>query len=155
MTEKVEKVVQNVVNLFDKLTHSEQGDALRLCQRSMNVRLQREREVKEKAAKEAWNLICNKHEWRVKPQKVFNVSGSGRDGVYVQKRVKEDLFRDYAEKFGSSESNDWEGMFYVRTDENILIADSGGTLVLKTPLICSDEDWATICSGNIPDRYIR
>jgi len=46
------------------------------------------------------------------------------------------------------------GMLYVRTDEGILTHDSGGHCVLRDPMLCSDEEWAQMCRGVIPDKYI-
>jgi hypothetical protein len=44
---------------------------------------------------------------------------------------------------------------YIRTSENILTHVSGGTLVLKDPMLCNDAEWDLICSGNIPAKYKR
>lgn len=48
----------------------------------------------------------------------------------------------------------WEGMFYYRTDEKILTYAGGGSHVLSSvPKLCSDEQWAELCAGRVPDKF--
>jgi hypothetical protein len=65
-------------------------------------------------------------------------------------------FRDACNaRMGGHDNTKWHGMFYYRTDENILTHDGGGTHVLRDPKLCSDEEWAQILSGNIPNKFKR
>jgi len=49
---------------------------------------------------------------------------------------------------------EWVGMTYLRTDEGILNHESGGTYVLRTPMLCSDAEWVAICEGRIPLKFV-
>lgn len=83
------------------------------------------------------------------------------DGVIVKHRIKPDILKKWKEGGFATfhtdlmEEDRWFGIVYYRTDENILTHDGGGTLVLKDPKLCSDEEWNMICSGNIPDKFKR
>ena len=46
------------------------------------------------------------------------------------------------------------GMDYYLTEENIIHNTGGGTLLLDTPRLCSDEQWEQILSGNIPATFL-
>lgn len=54
-----------------------------------------------------------------------------------------------------AEANRWVGVEYYRTDENILTHGGGGTLLLKDPKLCNDEEWAELTAGRIPDKFLR
>lgn len=98
-------------------------------------------------------------EWNVEPgERTDFMSKEKYQGAHVTRRVKPELAAAWraAEGVGVGEDyENWRGMFYRRTDENILTSVTGGWLVLKTPKLCSDAEWAEIISGNIPMKYRR
>lgn len=109
--------------------------------------------------KEAWKAIQNQREWSVIPHSrmpfmYIQEGDKPLEGAIIQRRVKEELYAAFKAEWGkTSDDNRWEGMFYYRTDEGILHHGGGGLYVLKTPKLCSDEEWAAIMAGNIPDKF--
>lgn len=128
------------------------------------LRDERDRESR-KAQMTRWNEIMKdkaNFEWKVvlSTYKEFN-SSERLNGVEVYRRVRPEIITEWRKGGHSTFSSDfqeperWFGMFYYRTDENILTQTGGGHHVLKTPKLCSDEQWESICNGIIPDKFLR
>lgn len=122
--------------------------------------------AKEKAARktqsDAWKLIMAdpaSFEWRVESDVYRSYDRPQRIGARVDKRVKPEILKAWLANGLPSSSSDfqqedrWFGMFYYRTEENILTHDGGGHVVLQDPMLCNDEEWAAILAGDIPLKY--
>jgi hypothetical protein len=128
-------------------------------------KLERERDAEQRKAQSArWNEIMrdkSSFEWAIKPM-TYKTFGSGEvlEGARISRRVKPEILAKWKEKGNSTfssdlqEENRWFGMFYYRTDENILHHDGGGHYILKTPKLCSDEEWRSILNGIIPEKFL-
>ncbi len=109
-----------------------------------------------KAKNEAWSKISCQYEWSVKPDTYTSFSNGTLNGARITRRVKAELYEPFIEQWGMmAVDNKWEGMFYYRTDENILTAEGGGSWILKEPKLCSDEEWSSILEGNIPEKFLK
>ncbi len=49
----------------------------------------------------------------------------------------------------------WDGMTYLRTEEGILYHEGGGTYVLCTPLLITQDQWDALRRGDIPEKFKR
>lgn len=126
---------------------------------------EKEEEAAEKAAAqtEEWRRLAANPaawEWKSCPRKYDRWGQGIIDGVRVAVRMKPTPHKAWAENgpatFSTSfQDGSWQGMFYHRTDEGILAREGCGTLVLKEPKLCSDEEWAAILAGDIPDKFKR
>ncbi len=47
------------------------------------------------------------------------------------------------------------GIQYYLTLDGIIHHSGGGTVVLKTPQLCSDQEWKQIKAGYIPTKFLR
>lgn len=128
-----------------------------------------EREASEQQAKDrqaSWLAITNDRnswEWLIKPGTSLRGWGIGNtnevSGIRINCRVKPDVVGQWMKSNGNRNlPNDrdanWQGMFYYRTDENILTYEGGGTHVLTSvPKLCTDEEWAQLIVGNIPEKF--
>lgn len=131
------------------------------------VEADRENAAKRALAVTAWNEITHNPEnfdWAVKPASYKRwMWNAGKDqdthGVSIQRRLSPAIVEAFQAVHGNYGVNDdytvWRGMFYFRTDENILTHDGGGTCVLRDPMLCSDAEWAEIVAGRIPAKYKR
>ena len=77
------------------------------------------------------------------------------EGLYVEMRMKPSIVRKLKEAGITTDFAQGQGMFYYRTGENILVQGGGGYRILKTPKICSDENWNRISKGDIPKEFLR
>jgi len=121
-----------------------------------------ERKRKEQSIK--WNeIMANKenYEWSVKECKTTPFgSKETYEALCVQKRIKPEVIDEWAKgglpmfHYDSQDKGKWLGMVFYRTDENILTPGGGGHHVLKTPKLCSDEEWEQIKNGSIPEKFI-
>lgn len=113
----------------------------------------------------AWDEITknpSNWEWHIEPKirKEFFTTEI-MNGAQISKRIKPEVVKEWESKGPSTFSSDfqrinqWHGMFYYRTDENIITEDGGGHVLLKTPKLCSDEEWAAILAGNIPAKFLK
>lgn len=120
----------------------------------------RENEKRQKVLRAKWRVILDEpssYEWLIEPKtRTHFVTGERLIGVDVSRRVKPSIVEDW-EKAGNGsvdpDQKQYRGMFYFRTDENILTHDGGGFHVLQVPKLCNDEEWAAIASGNVPLKY--
>jgi hypothetical protein len=113
---------------------------------------------------EAWTKIINDSdswEWQTK-EITYNPMGKvDLKGLRIEHRVKPSLITEWKKNgFATFSSNyqteeRWFGMFYYRTDENILTHEGGGNCVLDDPKLCSDEEWKEMKDGRIPSKFIR
>ena len=128
-------------------------------------KLERERDAEQRKAQSArWNEIMkdpDNFEWNVEPSKYRMFYSSEQvDGLRVSKRVKPEVIAEWRKGGHSTfsspyqEEERWYGAFYYRTDENILTYEGGGHLVLKTPILCSDEQWESIRNGIILVKFL-
>lgn len=124
-----------------------------------------EDDKRRKAQSERWHEIMsnkNNFEWKVEPSVQYRhfIQPEKVSGLRVSKRVKPEIIAEWAKGGFSLFSSDfqepgrWFGMFYFRTEENILTHDGGGSRVLKDPKLCSDEQWESIKNGIIPDKFL-
>lgn len=99
-------------------------------------------------------------EWKVRAKRVAAWFGEAaiEDAVVVQKRRAPAAVEAHQQKYLTDHEPDdvnWQGMTYYRTDEGILTSHGGGHMVLRTPMLCSDTEWAELKAGNIPAKYLR
>ena len=111
------------------------------------------REQKHKRAVIAYSALPL--EWKCTPVEWVDWATKKKyPGVRVQCRKELVAYAGYIAEFGDhSDRNEWKGMTYYRTEENILTSNSGGSCVLNEPKLCNDEEWAAILAGNIPEKY--
>lgn len=117
-----------------------------------------EKKKQEEQAKRWKEILTNpdSFEWKVELGKFGE---GGKESAWVTRRVKPEILSAWKEGGFSSYSdnyqcaNYWVGMHYYRTDENILTYEGGGTRVLNTPKLCSDEEWEKILANDIPMKF--
>ena len=138
------------------MNRAELQDALR----ALDAAEKAEHEAQDKARKEAWKIVVanpDNYEWNVNKSKVQKFfTDEVYDGLRVQKRLRPEAVEAFNNVYVHPVDEDrikWYGMVYYRTDENIMTQDSGGTHVLREPVLCSDEEWAQIAAGNIPVKF--
>lgn len=128
-------------------------------------KLQQQLDDKRRKAQDLrWHeIVSNKDnfEWKVEPSVQCRHSTQEKvSGLRVFKRVKPEILDEWVKggfpsfESGFQEPGRWYGMFYFRTEENILTYDGGGYCVLKEPKLCSDEQWESIKNGVIPDKFL-
>jgi hypothetical protein len=96
--------------------------------------------------------------WHITPGKRHDFLDNDKElnGATIGKRLKQEILDKYQKtSVLVPDDANFIGMFYYRTDENILDSEGGGHMVLKTPKLCSDEEWKQIMAGNIPTKFIR
>lgn len=71
--------------------------------------------------------------------------------------MNEEDKREHLDIFGSV-NGDWketiQSVVYFRLN-GILLHEGGGYLILEDKVLCSDEEWESIKSGNIPERLMH
>lgn len=123
-----------------------------------------EDDKRRKAQDKRWHEIMSdkdNFEWKVEPSVQCRLTQPEKiSGLRVSKRVKPEILAEWVKggspsfSTGFQEPGRWYGMFYFRTEENILTSDGGGHCVLKEPKLCSDEQWESIKNGIIPDKFL-
>jgi len=99
-------------------------------------------------------------EWRVIPTTESSFMNDTKyNGIRVEKRIKQQILKDNLEEFrcvGSdfTQLDRWFGMFYYRTEENILHSTGGGYYTLNSPMLCNDQEWQDILMLKIANKYI-
>jgi hypothetical protein len=125
---------------------------------------QQDREQREAQSKAYSAMTSDPANWEWCSTRVSNDSWGKPDpeGAFcrVSKRIKPEALAKWKEGGHSTFASDyqdgqWHGIVYHRTEENILTHGGGGHLVLKDPMLCNDQEWEQICSGNIPTKYLR
>ena len=109
----------------------------------------------------AWKALAAKREnweWRIEEQVRQSFDRETLEGLLVSKRLREEVLAGWkkngpATLMGDGEDGKWQRMFYYRTEEGILYHEGGGYLVLKDVQLCSDEQWAELTAGRIPDKF--
>lgn len=130
---------------------------LEAAEREMKVAYEKEQKIQA----EIWkNIISDpeSYDWDITPDEMHDYrSNVILHGVSVKRKIKDKIFRSWKSNGYSTlyPSNENLGMFYYRTNENILTFCGGGVWVLNTPMLCSDEEWKNILEGNIPRKYIK
>lgn len=81
-------------------------------------------------------------------------------GVNIQKRLKPELVEAFLAQWpGCSicpdSTQQWRGMTYIRTRENVLYHTGRGTYVINQPVICSNKQWADLVNGIIPKEWLE
>jgi hypothetical protein len=74
------------------------------------------------------------------------------EGCYVERRIKPSIVKSLGLET-LPENKQWNGMFYYRTEENILMYSGGGWHTLKAPKLCNDEEWEGLQKGDIPEKF--
>jgi hypothetical protein len=119
---------------------------------------------KREAQTKAWKVITSNPdnwEWSITPETYSSYFQDSNKlvGLRISKRVNPEVVKEWEKGGFPTFSNDyhkpsiWHGMFYHRTDENILTNEGGGHCILKVPKLCSDKEWKEIEKGNIPDKF--
>jgi hypothetical protein len=122
--------------------------------------------AKRKSQDEAWGVLTtnpDNWEWRATParRQPFLSNAPALRGAVVEMRLKQDVLEAWAANGPATFSSDyedkgrWFGMFYYRTDENILTHEGGGHLVLRDPKLCNDAEWADIRAGKPAAKFKR
>ncbi len=57
--------------------------------------------------------------------------------------------------FSSEDLDKIDGINYYLTADGIIHHTGGGTIILKTPQLCSNEDWRLIKLGTVPRKFLR
>lgn len=159
-------VPQSVENTFKSLGPSmnKTTEQLRAELAAAEAADRKQDDERRKAQSIAWEQITNNPdawEWSVQPVEDKEwITKVVRHGARVSKRLKPEILAEWKKGGFSTFSANmqdgcWHGMFYYRTEENILTRRGGGTLVLNDPMLCNDEEWAAIVAGNIPLKYRR
>ena len=124
----------------------------------------KQRRADQQAAWEYLRKIPENWEWRAGPVSYAKASPFNRfadcEHCLVEKRLRVEVLEGWKQQGLSTFSSEWMegrwlGMWYVRTEEGILTHEGGGHCILDHPRLCSDEEWVAICSGNIPEKFIR
>jgi len=131
----------------------QQLDKLRRIER----RVKREAEKRADAALNTLKKDPNIWEWEVTPNTCRSYrDGSMLEGANIKRRIKSHILMQFHEEYGHAltEAHRYHGTFYYRTDEGILDHNGGGTHILNTPKLCSDEEWKEILAGNPAEKFI-
>ena len=124
----------------------------------------KQRRADQQAAWEYLVRIPENWEWQTSSRAYAKVSPfhrfTGCEHCLVEKRLKADILEKWKSQGLSTFSNEWMdgrwlGMWYVRTEEGILTHEGGGHCILDDPRLCSEDEWDALCSGNIPEKFIR
>jgi hypothetical protein len=118
-------------------------------------------EAKRKEQSEAWKVITanpDSWEWKVTPDEYKDWDAVKYIGAGVYRRVKPEIVaawkqNGHAQFHYDSMDGNWHGMFYYRTDENILTNYGGGHCILKVPKLCSDPEWNELLSGKVISKF--
>ena len=83
--------------------------------------------------------------------------------VYISRKIDPVKYDNFRRNLAFEERNfltqdDLEenaGMRYYITFDGIIHHTGGGTVILKTPQLCSNAEWAWLKAGNIPVKFLR
>jgi len=83
--------------------------------------------------------------------------------VYISRKIDPVKYDAYRRNLAFEEQNfltqtDLEenvGMRYYITKDGIIHHTGGGTIILKTPQLCSNAEWAWLKAGDIPVKFLR
>ncbi len=112
----------------------------------------------------AWRALSSdptSWEWHARPEERQGFIGDPQtSGLRISARIKPALLEKWRKGGLPLTSTDaqegrWLGMFYWRTDEGILTHKSGGHMILRDPVLCSDEQWAALEQGDVPRKWQR
>lgn len=132
----------------------ERAAALRAELKALEVQEREESREREKQKEAAYKALPI--QWFVKQAlyKDFVSDEPAIPAVHVMCCREDAAYSVFVAEFGHhTDRNRMHGMVYHRTDENILTSYGGGSHILKTPKLCSDDEWALICAGQIPDKF--
>jgi hypothetical protein len=83
---------------------------------------------------------------------------SGREGIQIIKELQNEAEYDkHLKTFGSCLNKPTvqiRSVLYFRIN-GVLCREGGGTIIFDDYALCSDEEWAQILEGNIPERLKR
>jgi hypothetical protein len=96
------------------------------------------------------------------PSGNWGIYVSTQDRVYVSQKLDPEAYESFVrnrpvseeEILALTEQTKIVGMQYYLTLDGIIHHTGGGTLVLKTPQLCSSDEWAQIKAGNIPAKFL-
>lgn len=117
------------------------------------------------AQDKAWSVLSRdpaSWEWRSTPSKSSRFFDEPpQEGLRIECCIRPELLEAWraggpANITADASEGRWLGMFYIRTEEGILTqGEGGGRVVLNTPMLCNDEEWAGLELGLIPLKYQR
>lgn len=120
--------------------------------------------LQRKSQSEAWRRLAAdpaSWEWHATPEKRQGfMDDPATSGLRISARIRPSLLHMWKEgglpQFSTdAQEGRWLGMFYYRTEESILTHAGGGHMVLRDPVLCSDEQWADLERGIIPLKWQR
>ena len=125
--------------------------------------VKQEDEARRKLQQARWAEIIRfpgSWEWSVAPTTYRDFGGEIFIGARIMRRIKPEILGEWKQGGTATFHSDdmdgqWLGMFYHRTDENILTHIGGGHLILRDPKLCSDSEWSQILAGMIPMKFLR
>jgi hypothetical protein len=83
-----------------------------------------------------------------------------KDEVYISRHIDIKAYeafidRHFEDIFHEDELVKREGMKYYLTLDGIIHYSGGGRVILNTPTLCSDAEWAQIQASNIPAKFLK
>ena len=83
--------------------------------------------------------------------------------LYIARKIDLNVYNTFTRNFASNnqdilsskELTKTAGMHYYLTTDGIIHNVGGGTLILKTPQLCSQSEWEQIKSNNIPAKFLE
>jgi len=135
-------------------------EAARALVKKLEIEDYNARRERDKIKQTAWREFKDNHThvWTVKPMKRdLWFQGVTVEGLFIASQYLESEYKAFVEKWGEFEVDGGrpKGMFYYRTSEGILTCDGGGTYVLRAPVLCSDQQWAMLERGEIPESFVH
>jgi len=132
-----------------------------------NERLLEEQKRREKAALRKKFLATHPYIYAVSacqggPTRLdWGIMIETQDTVYVSQKINMDKYYAFTRNRSThdiipiDELEKSVGIQYYLTKDGIIHHSGGGTLVLKTPQLCSDAEWEWLKAGNIPVKFLR
>ncbi len=122
--------------------------------KELDIRECTAREERLKEAEASFNALP--WVWTVKPGEYHDWKDGKVQGAHINRQKDHGRYAAHAARYGEHiDQNRLQGMFYYRTLEGILTQTGGGYHLLKVPRLCSDDEWAEILSGRIPEKFLR
>lgn len=83
--------------------------------------------------------------------------------IYISRKINLNTYNAFIHNLVLSDQNILSpeeltkaaGMQYYLTTDGIIHNTGGGTLILKTPQLCSQSEWEQIKSNNIPTKFLE
>lgn len=117
---------------------------------------QESRRERQRRTLEAWAAWPKTYQYRALPNKTDDPSRVAQ--ARVERRLEPKAVESFEAQHGLIPCQDqkgWHGMCYYLTDEGILHYEGGGHVIMRTPKLCSTEEWQSILDGNIPSKFLK